>query len=79
MFVVVPLGKGEHCGKFNIPAYDEDVTHVTIKSLNLWSKLYEDTAWTTEQVSFDFPGCKENWTSEWPQANEFFVLSNSQI
>jgi hypothetical protein len=78
IFVVVPLAQNDHCGKYIIPAYDCDVTHVVAKTAQWWQDLFEDNGWGTEFFNYTFNGCKENWTSRWPNGNGFFILHASQ-
>lgn len=74
MFVAIPLGADDTSNKFIVPAYDKDVTHITIKSEEWWRQLFSDCGW--EEIGFDykFKGLKENWTSAWPKGNGFYVL-----
>jgi SAM-dependent methyltransferase len=74
LFVAVPLGCDDHSGKFVIPAYNNDVTHVTIKTKAWWTALFEEFDWQVEQVSDYFLGMKENWTKHWDGGNAFFRL-----
>jgi hypothetical protein len=74
MFVVVPLSADDTSGKYIIPEYDNDITHVIMKTKGWWSKLFEDTGWGVESFNFSFPGCKENWTKHFPDGNGFYIL-----
>ena len=75
MFVVIPLASDDHSGKYIVPSYDGDITHVIAKTLQWWRDLFEQSGWKLEQVTYTFPGCKENWTSQFPEGNGFFILS----
>ncbi len=77
LFAAVPLASDDECGKYIIPEYDRDVTHVIRKSLGWWKTLFESEGWHVDRASHQFPGCKENWTSRWDQGNGFFVASNN--
>lgn len=76
VFAAIPLGKDDSSGKFVIPSYDEDITHVTAKTPDWWHRFFADHGWTVEHFSFEYRGCKENWTSKWPEGNGFFVVAS---
>ena len=73
LFVVVPVSEDDQSGKFIIPEYNKDPTHVTVKSARWWADLLEKNHFSLEKASFQFRYCKENWTSVWPKGNAFFV------
>ena len=75
MFVAVPLAADDECGRYIIPEYDRDVTHVIRKSFMWWQRIIEAHEWHVDLAAHEFPGCKENWTSRWGEGNGFFVLS----
>ena len=77
MFVAVPLAADDECGKYIIPEYDRDITHVIRKSFGWWRKIFEAHEWNVDLAEHSFPGCKENWTTRWENANGFFILSRS--
>ena len=76
MFVAVPLAHDDHSGKFIVPSYDADITHVTARSDAWWQRLFEEQDWHVCSYSNTFRGCKENWTSDWPDGNGFFILES---
>lgn len=75
IFAAIPLAANDESGKFVIPSYDGDVTHITAKTKGWWCELFSGTGWRLDDFRFTFPGCKENWTSKFPEGNGFFVLS----
>ena len=74
MFVVVPLAADDKIGKYIIPEYDHDITHIIAKSESWWSKLFEKNGWKIKNFRYDFPGCKENWTCAYPKGNGFYII-----
>ena len=75
IFAVIPLGIDDNSDKFIIPDYHNDVTHITIKDIKWWIKLFTSCGWIAEKAEKNFSGVKENWTDIWPEGNAFFVLS----
>ena len=77
IFAAVPLAADDECGKYIIPEYDRDITHIIRKSFGWWKKTFESHEWKIDAASHTFPGCKENWTTRWEEGNGFFVLSRA--
>ncbi len=77
MFLVIPLAANDSDGKYLIPEYDKDVTHVLAKSSKWWINLFQETGWVLSDFSHTFKGCKENWTEHWPTGNGFFTIKNT--
>lgn len=75
MFLAIPLGRDDNSASFVIPAYNQDVTHITIKPLAWWVDIFEDCGWNVVDTRFKFPGMKENWTRFWEHGNGFFTLA----
>ncbi len=78
MFVVVPVAADNFCNSFIVPEYNKDITHITIKSVPWWTRLFEDTGWNIDQFSHSFPGVKENWTGVWADGNAFYCISSGK-
>ncbi|MBN2198077.1 glycosyltransferase [Candidatus Wolfebacteria bacterium] len=76
MFVVVPLGKDDTSGKFIIPDYNNEISHITIKTDKWWKEFFKKNNFTVEKASFKFRFCKENWTSKYSKSNGFYVLKS---
>jgi len=78
ILAIIPLSENDHCGKYIIPAYDNDITHLIIKSQEWWINFFSTNGWNLTKFSNEFPGCKENWTSKFPRGNGFFYLTRSR-
>ena len=79
MFVVVPLAADDISGKYIVPEYDRDVTHIIAKSREWWSGLFKEMGWSVREFHYNFKGCKENWTGQFPDGNGFFILLNNDF
>ncbi len=77
IFAVIPLAADNSSGAYIVPEYDRDATHVIAKTGKWWQALFEQAGWNIQQYATDFPGCKENWTSKWPNGNGFFILNQA--
>ncbi len=75
IFAAIPLAADDESGKYIIPAYDRDVTHIIAKTKEWWSSLFESEGWKIDSFSHSFDGCKENWMA-WEKGNGFFILSS---
>jgi 2-polyprenyl-3-methyl-5-hydroxy-6-metoxy-1,4-benzoquinol methylase len=71
MFVVVPLGEN---GKYVVPAYENDVTHIIREPLEWWKDIFKEAKFTVWQAKYKMDHIKSNW-AEWEKGNGFFVLS----
>jgi cyclopropane fatty-acyl-phospholipid synthase-like methyltransferase len=78
MFVVVPVAADNNCNTFIVPEYNKDITHITIKSVSWWTKLFEETGWKIDHFSHSFRGVKENWTGVWADGNAFYCISSGK-
>jgi SAM-dependent methyltransferase len=76
MFIVVPFGHDDGSDGFIIPAYDSDITHITVKPKAWWDALFLGHGWQIRSFAFEFTGVKENWTRTSPRGNGFYVLQN---
>ena len=70
IFIVVPLAKMGSNSEFIIPAYHNDKSHITIRDKDWWLDLIGKWFEVTD-ASHSFRGCKENWTSIYPNGNLF--------
>lgn len=70
LFAIIPLG---HEGKFNVPAYDRDVTHKTRESLTRWADLFAANGFNVLWSRYKVDHIKQNW-SKWEDGNGFFRL-----
>lgn len=73
IFVAVPTAEDDVSNKFIIPAYHNDVTHITIKSENFWRNSLEKAGWTVTHMTDSYPGMKTNWTKLHAKGNLFLV------
>jgi hypothetical protein len=78
IFVAIPLAEDDSAGKYIVPEYDKDITHLIAKSSDWWKSFFEENGWHVRYFSNVFPGLKENWTSQYPLGNGFFILSSKQ-
>ena len=79
IFAVIPLAADDSSGKYIVPEYDFDKTHIVAKTKEWWIKLFLELGWKLDAFTFSFKGCKENWTSVFPEGNGFFVFSQNKI
>ena len=72
VFAAVPLGED---GKYIIPAYELDVTHIIRESLEWWISKFKKHNFKVIEATYHMPYIKSNW-EKWGQGNGFFVLSS---
>ena len=70
VFVAVPLGED---GKYNVPAYELDRTHILRQTRAWWIGLFESCGFQVRKSLYRVEGIKDNW-STWENGNGFFVL-----
>lgn len=75
LFAIVPLGKE---GKYIIPAYEWDVTHIIRKDKDWWASIFENNGWKIKDFSYYVPGIKESWKN-FEHGNGFYLLESSDI
>jgi SAM-dependent methyltransferase len=71
IFCAVPLGED---GKYIIPEYESDVTHIIRQPKDWWINHFEKCGWKTQFFSYLLDGVKDNW-AHYPEGNGFFILS----
>jgi cyclopropane fatty-acyl-phospholipid synthase-like methyltransferase len=71
MFHVIPLGDE---GKFRIPEYHLDKSHIQINNEEWWENLFNSYGWKIKSLKYRTPGIKENWSEHHPKGNGFFTL-----
>ena len=69
LFATIPLGNGE---RYNVPAYELDVTHKIRESKDWWIKKLEGNGWRVSRFDYLIAGIKDNW-GHYPQGNGFFI------
>lgn len=67
LFVVVPLAKD---GKYIIPEYEKDITHIVREDVGWWTKLFENSGYKV-RAELKVGGVKDNW-SHFEDGNGFF-------
>lgn len=71
MYHVIPLGDE---GKFRIPEYHLDKSHIQIHNESWWENLFSEYGWKIESLKYSVKGIKENWAEHHPNGNGFFTL-----
>lgn len=71
VFVVVPLGKD---GKYNVPEYEQDITHIIREPLTWWQMKLHEVGYTHIDARYRIPGIKDNF-SHFEDGNGFFICS----
>lgn len=72
MFCIVPLGQN---GKYIIPAYELDTTHVIRESSEWWAQLFEQSGFIVKNSGYRVEHIKENW-AKWEKGNGYFILES---
>jgi len=71
MYHVIPLGDD---GKFRIPEYHLDKSHVQIQDEKWWENFFNQYGWKVKTLKYKTQGIKENWSEHHPTGNGFFTL-----
>ena len=72
MFHVIPLGDSD--GKFIIPEYHDDPSHIQIQTKEWWMNKFNQFGWELVDFGYDVIGIKGNWTEKYKYGNGFFTL-----
>jgi SAM-dependent methyltransferase len=75
MFCIVPLGEE---GKYFVPAYELDKTHIIKENLNWWSETFSKSGFVVDMAAYNVEHIKSNWKS-WDKGNGFFILEKGEI
>lgn len=70
MFVIVPLAED---GKYVVPAYEHDSTHVIRKNLKWWEEIMIDSGFKVRESTYRVRYIKENYAN-YEKGNGFLVL-----
>lgn len=73
LFAIIPLGMN---GRYTIPAYELDVTHVLAKGKDWWIDKFQRNGWVLKEFSHRVRGIKESW-SNYEAGNGFFLLGGN--
>lgn len=74
LFAIVPFGED---GRFRIPAYELDVTHIIREPEAWWKRVFKNSGWKCSKMEHLVPGIKDNW-NRFPTGNGFFVLERKE-
>jgi len=72
LFAIVPLAEK---GKYVVPAYELDTTHIVRENLDWWKSTFERAGFTVRDASYSVKYIKENWAA-WEHGNGFFILES---
>ena len=72
IFIVVPLGE---TGKYVVPAYELDTTHIIREPLEWWVSLFKENNFDIIEATYHVPHIKENW-EKWGKGNGFFTIES---
>lgn len=68
---VIPMGDN---GKYRIPEYHLDPSHLIAENESWWRKLFVSYGWNIKQEFDHIDGIKDNWYSVNPSGNRVFIL-----
>ena len=74
LFAIIPLGKDGH---YNVPLYDNDITHKITEPLEWWENKFQDNGFIVREAMYTIRYLKQNYAS-YRRGNGFFILSNIQ-
>lgn len=74
LFAIIPLGKNAF---YNVPIYDNDITHVITESLKWWENRFQENGFIVKEACYEVKYLKQNYAS-YKRGNGFFTLSNIQ-
>lgn len=74
ILVIVPLGEK---GKYYIPAYQLDKSHVIAENLEWWKNLFSEAGYHVLFAGNQLPGLKPNWEKV-ENGNGFFIITPEQ-
>ena len=72
LFCAVPLGQD---GKYCIPEYEKDTTHIIREPLDWWCKTLEENGFSILNAGYTFGCLKTNW-SHYDYGNGFFTAKS---
>lgn len=70
VFIIVPLGRD---GKYNVPEYEEDVTHHIRESASWWINKFDEHGYDIVKYSNRIKWMKDNW-AQYENGNGFFTF-----
>lgn len=75
IFAIVPLGDGE---RFNVNAYENDITHHIRESLDWWAVMFERSGFLIDYADYSWGTIKQNW-SMYEKANGFLIAKSANF
>lgn len=75
LFCVVPLGQD---GKFVIPDYENDVTHIIRENKEWWVEKVKNNGFDVMFTEFRVTGIKDNW-AHYPFGNLFLIAKSKNL
>lgn len=67
----VPLGDD---GKFRIPSFHRDASHILILDERGWLELFDEAGWHVERRMYHLPGIKDKWVEVHPKGNMVCIM-----
>lgn len=74
MFAVIPLGGGIE-GRYIVPAYELDSTHIIREDLQWWTERFQKAGFDIMEAAYSVKHIKENWEN-FEKGNGFFLLKS---
>lgn len=74
LFAIVPLGDD---GKYVVPAYELDKTHIIRENLDWWKKKFQYNGFEVVKAEYKVKYLKENWAS-YEMGNGFLTLMSTK-
>lgn len=74
VFMVVPLGRD---GKYNVPEYEEDVTHHIREPASWWINKFDEHGYDIHKFSNQVKWMKDNW-AQYENGNGFFTFKKRE-
>jgi len=73
LFCIIPMG---NLGKYIVPTYELDKTHIIKENLDWWLKKFYDCGFTALWANYSMPHIKQNY-KKWKKGNGFFLLRSN--
>lgn len=73
LYAIVPLGDS---GKYRIPEYHQDPTHVIAEDEDWWKNIFDECDWKLQELKHRVSGVKDYWQQMCQNGNGFFKLSS---
>jgi len=70
VFCIIPLAEN---GKYIIPSYELDKTHIIREDIDWWTEQFKKNGFKPHTVAYKMKNIKENY-AKWEKGNGFFIL-----